>query len=117
MNIKQTLAQWFYSPGAYGLWVALDDVEHWDHWAGEVWEYRRDNKTIARLNGGSRWGLDGYERDTPKFLGRFERHFLWPKFKALRKRKKQLKREKARAQHAENNRHMLYVFTRLEEPR
>jgi hypothetical protein len=69
MNIKQTLAQWFYSPGAYGLWLALDDVENWEHWAGEVWEYRRDNKTIARLNGGSRWGLDGHERDTPKFLG------------------------------------------------
>jgi hypothetical protein len=109
MNIRQTLAQWFYSPGAYGLWLALDDVENWT-WDEHTAHYRappsnpstyRDPPAVCTMwiaNGRSHF--DGYpSKGTPKFLGWYERRWLWSKFRTIR------------------NRQMLYRFTRLEEPK
>jgi hypothetical protein len=111
MNIRQTLAQWFYSPGAYGLWVALDDVENW--------EYRREGEYLVYLDrtgkkdhygdrttvaviyvGHGPFAFNGDpSKGTPKFVGLLERWPLWFKYKRL------------------NNRRMLYRFTRLEDPK
>lgn len=99
MTIKQTIAQWFYSPGAYGLWLALDDVENWEPYIGNVWHYKRDRRrdtVVASMYVGSPFGFDGYDK-THRFLGFIERWPLYFKFKKIR------------------NRQMLYRFTRLEE--
>lgn len=107
MNIRQTLAQWFYSPGAYGLWLALDDVENWEI-SEYVARYRpgpEDPRTYKRTAVVTMWiangpgNFDGRPEDgTPKFLGWYERRWLWKKLKKI------------------NNRRMLFRFTRLEEP-
>lgn len=101
MNIRQTIAQWFYSPGAYGLWLALDDVENWRQYMGDIWNYdprpdRTRESVVAQLKTGSPFRFNGYDK-TPPFLGPIERWPLYFKFKKIR------------------NRQMLYRFTRLEE--
>lgn len=108
MTIRQTLAQWFYSPGAYGLWLALDDVENWninsrENEAFYVRGCKRSGdpyepKYLVCMRASNAWKFDG-SRATPPFLGRFERHFLWRKYKTM------------------NNRRMLFVLTRLEDPK
>lgn len=109
MNIRRKLAEWFYSPGAFGLWCALDDADNWTT-EEHVAEYKRANEdpstyrrkpSVATMwTGSGPFFFDGYsERGTPKFLGFLERWPLWFKFKKL------------------NNRKMLFRFTRLEEPK
>lgn len=108
MSIRQRIAQWFYSPGAYGLWVALDNPDDWtvgDHTAvyrqGAEDPHTFKQKCVATMwIASGAFFFDGYaDRGTPKFLGKFERHLLWRKFMKL------------------NNRKMLFRFTRLEDPR
>jgi hypothetical protein len=101
MNIRQTMAQWFYSPGAYGLWLALDDVDNWQLRNGEAFYKSKltggydDPKYVICMNTTSAGCFDGSRR-TPKFTGRFERRFLWRKFNRM------------------NNLKVLYSITRLE---
>jgi hypothetical protein len=121
MTIRQTLAQWFYSPGAYGLWLALDDVENW-RVEDSIAYYRPkvsnrhglefvDKCTAAIYIGGGGFYFDGHMiNNTPKFLGLLERHFLWRRFRQMSARRKQRDR-------VESNREMLFRFTRLEEPK
>lgn len=104
MNIRQTLAQWFYSPGAYGLWLALDDVENWQVREGEAF-YRSkftggydEAKYVVCITTTKASQFDGARR-TPKFLGWFERRLLWRKFKSM------------------NSRRVLFMITRLEDPK
>lgn len=103
MSIRQKLAQWFYSPGAYGLWVALDDVDNWKiethkafYRSSSVDRYGNFSYVACMWIANGAFSFNGYD-ETPKFLGWFERHFIWRKFRRL------------------NNRRMLFRFTRLEE--
>jgi hypothetical protein len=103
MNIRRKLAEWFYSPGAFGLWCALDDVEHWQLREGEAF-YRskfdhngyNEPKYVVCMCTTKASEFDGARR-TPKFTGWFERRFLWRKFKRM------------------NNRRVLFMITRLEQ--
>jgi hypothetical protein len=106
MNIRQTLAQWFYSPGAYGLWLALDDVDNW-HITRRYAAYRATHITydedavkavlVMNIRDGG-FGFNGWG-STPRFVGLLERHVLWRKYKKL------------------NGRKILYTIMRLDQQR
>jgi hypothetical protein len=72
--------KWFLSSGAWYLWLALDNPEDW-----EITEHRAEYKkglTMWISNGAS--FFDGYDAaGTPKFLGWFERHIVWWKYKRM----------------------------------